>query len=74
VTPAGRPPPEKLMAEGSNGVPLKGDPSASGWERERWERERFAGRESVRGAIGDVAPSTGRRPGPPEYLSPYPKP
>ena len=42
--PAGRPPPEKLMADGSNGVPLKGDPSASGWqrkrERERWERER----------------------------------
>ena len=40
MTPAGRPPPEKLMAEGSNGVPLKGDPSASGLERERWERER----------------------------------
>jgi hypothetical protein len=37
------------MAEGSNGVPLKGDPSASGWERER-EREREVGKRKVGGA------------------------
>jgi hypothetical protein len=49
--PAGRPPPEKLMADGSNGVPLKGDPSASGWQREREVGKRKVGgaRESWRG-------------------------